>query len=117
MATGGGVGLVIIGSSARVAETLHSLDRSLHEHPKNEKAPTEADIASTNADYGNGCAFLMRSPRPDLSTGNMPTEGPECGSQNKSQEKRSRNIIIVRRESDINSSNYYADPHGEADPR
>ena len=103
--------LVILGSSARVAETLHSLDRSLHEHPKNEKAP------STNADYGNGCAFLMRSPRPDLSTGKMPTEGPECGSQNKSQEKPECNLIMVRRESDINSSNYYADPHGEADPR
>lgn len=109
--------LVILGSSARVAETLHSLDRSLHEHPKNEKAPPEADIASTKADYGNGCAFLMRSPRPDLSTGKMPTEGPECGSQNKSQEKPECNQIMVRRESDINSSNYYADPHEEADPR
>ena len=98
--------LVILGSSARVAETLHSLDRSLHEHPKNDKAPPEADIASTNADYGNGCAFLMRSPRPDLSTGKMPTEGPECGSQNKSQEKPECNLIMVRRESDINSSNY-----------
>ena len=108
---------MIIGRSASVAETLHSLDRSLHEHPKNEKAPTEADIASTNADYGNGCAFLMRSPRPYLSTGKMPTEGPECGSQNKSQKKPECNQIMVRGESDINSSNYYADPHEEADPR
>ena len=109
--------LVILGSSARVAETLHSLDRSLHEHPKNEKAPPEADIASSNADYRNCGAFLMRSPRPDLSTGKMPTEGPECGSQNKSQEKSECNLIMLRRESDINSSNYYADPHEEADPR
>ena len=83
-APGGGVRLAIIGGSVCVVEPRHSPHRYLEEHPKIEKVLTEADIASTDADRGNGRALLMRSAHPDLSTGTMPTEGPECGTGSRS---------------------------------
>ena len=77
---------MVIGSSARVTATLNAWNPD-QRNPKKEGAQPKIDIAKNKAEHGHGNAFLIISPRPELSAGTMPAKGPERGNQDETKEK------------------------------